>query len=99
MRISDWSSDVCSSDLTHRIIALGGRVGERAGAVMRRKAHFQTSFKTGSGGGCEPGGAGEDRAFETIGDAAGNVPDGKRNRERDHEIGRASCRERESQYV
>src|SRR3546814_15172618 len=76
MRISDWSSDVCSSDLTHRIIALGGRMGERAGAVMRRKAHFQTSFKTGSGGGCEHGGAGEDRAFETIGDAAGDRKSG-----------------------
>src|SRR3546814_5480526 len=34
MRISDWSSDVCSSDLTHRIIALAGRVGERAGAAI-----------------------------------------------------------------
>src|SRR3546814_18151952 len=55
---------------------------------MRRKAHFQTSFKTGSGGGCEHGGAGEDRAFETIGDAAGNVPDGKRHRDRDHTVDR-----------
>src|SRR3546814_9042636 len=44
MRISDWSSDVCSSDL--------------------------------------------DRAFETIGDAAGNVPDGKRHRDRDHAVDR-----------
>src|SRR3546814_20461613 len=43
MRISDWSSDVCSSDLphpaTHRILALGGRVGERAGADQTLPLH------------------------------------------------------------
>src|SRR3546814_5484858 len=55
---------------------------------MRQRAHFQTSFKTGAGGGCEHGGAGEERALETIGDAAGNVPDGKRNRDRDHAVDR-----------
>src|SRR3546814_9157574 len=45
MRISDWSSDVCSSDLigtgplphptTQRQYPMGGRVGERAGAEFR----------------------------------------------------------------
>ena len=31
---------------THRILPLGGRVGERAGAAMRRRAHFQTDFNS-----------------------------------------------------
>ncbi|BAI97321.1 hypothetical protein SJA_C1-24870 [Sphingobium indicum UT26S] len=30
---------------THMIVPLGGRVGERAGAAVRRKAHFQTDSK------------------------------------------------------
>src|SRR3546814_6955471 len=29
MRISDWSSDVCSSDLKHRVRALGWRDGRQ----------------------------------------------------------------------
>src|SRR3546814_3240699 len=30
MRISEWSSDVCSSDLTGRIVGLGGQLLEQA---------------------------------------------------------------------
>src|SRR3546814_6428016 len=39
MRISDWSSDVCSSDLRHEVGAGGGAVLERdavAGQVLER---------------------------------------------------------------
>src|SRR3546814_4949371 len=31
MRISDWSSDVCSSDLDEDLVGAGGRVSELAG--------------------------------------------------------------------
>src|SRR3546814_9859154 len=67
MRISDWSSDVCSSDLTDRLgagpthldaVVLGGIVARRE---HRARAVQQTGCKV--------------------------------------EIGRASCRERVSQYV
>src|SRR3546814_5576370 len=39
MRISDWSSDVCSSDLRKHIIAGGGEEGHRIGAIERVAAH------------------------------------------------------------
>src|SRR3546814_2409315 len=40
MRISDWSSDVCSSDLAHRLPAApGADVGGRGGRRDRRVAH------------------------------------------------------------
>src|SRR3546814_18448245 len=35
MRISDWSSDVCSSDLMAAVAALFPRLGERAGPIAR----------------------------------------------------------------
>src|SRR3546814_7647346 len=35
MRISDWSSDVCSSDLMAAVTALFPRLGERAGQIAR----------------------------------------------------------------
>src|SRR3546814_15307706 len=41
MRISDWSSDVCSSDLAGCLDAImpqGGQEGERAPAAVRRLA-------------------------------------------------------------
>src|SRR3546814_2376016 len=39
MRISDWSSDVCSSDLGNRLWH-GGREKERAAAIRRRVQYF-----------------------------------------------------------
>src|SRR3546814_8761656 len=35
MRISDWSSDVCSSDLDHTAYLLGRGIGQRGEAVRR----------------------------------------------------------------
>src|SRR3546814_6017292 len=69
MRISDWSSDVCSSDLIHggERAALRLRVGHRAHRVARRLDLRRL-------------------AVARIGFA-------------EHEIGRASCRERVCQYV
>src|SRR3546814_3931610 len=85
MRISDWSSDVCSSDLgrfqfgaavlLHELVALGLLFGfglrEREVEAWRHSAeeHFHA--------------LGED-------DALGEFP---------RQIGRASCRERVCQYV
>src|SRR3546814_10286329 len=40
MRISDWSSDVCSSDLRRKMIG----VGERAQARKGRRSHEDQSF-------------------------------------------------------
>src|SRR3546814_13131593 len=92
MRISDWSSDVCSSDLSHRIEIreFGGyadrvNVGEQAPRAKRefrghgareRGCHF---LVTGECDGAE---------FPQVGQHQMPV-----------EIGRASCRESVCQYV
>src|SRR3546814_8300157 len=83
MRISDWSLDVCSSDLQGRAIA---DVEEREGLQieidvdgLRRRAGAAL-------------GDGEDDVEALHGiDGADD--------HRDHKIGRASCRERVCQYV
>src|SRR3546814_2362995 len=87
MRISDWSSDVCSSDLFCLILALAHIVLGLARAVEH---HFR-----------EVGEAGNDAAglFELleVGDMLFELdPIVARDRP---EIGRASCRERVCQYV
>src|SRR3546814_1194679 len=69
MRISDWSSDVCSSDLHARI-----------GVIRHQHAAVQ---KTGL-------------SKMAAGDAG---PLTQRSNIERHKIGRASCRERECQYV
>src|SRR3546814_9306848 len=83
MRISDWSSDVCSSDLE-------GRLPGDPGAEARMR---------GQRGGIEgrdaaPGEGDAPLAQEGI----GLVPQA-REAEAAAEIGRASCRERVCQYV
>src|SRR3546814_17797431 len=48
MRISDWSSDVCSSDLRPRDVPVGKAPGnERADAEMQRGIAHQTLDRTG----------------------------------------------------
>src|SRR3546814_8274262 len=58
MRISDWSSDVCSSDLGRlRRLAGGARVARRAG-VRRRRGRLspdRRSALSGAGAGCKGG--------------------------------------------
>src|SRR3546814_15403367 len=82
MRISDWSSDVCSSDLQHRI-ERGRDAGRRGralclwigrGAQLRRASRAPPAERT----------AGARNAAGVPANAA--------------EIGRASCRERVCQY-
>src|SRR3546814_15571565 len=42
MRISDWSSDVCSSDLRQRVLALDGRVETYVAAAGAREDRIGT---------------------------------------------------------
>src|SRR3546814_6743481 len=87
MRISDWSSDVCSSDLI--VCSVGGNVAENSGGVHCLKYGLTTNNVLGvelvlmSGEILRLGG----RQLDSSGlDLLG-------------EIGRASCRERVCQYV
>src|SRR3546814_5848158 len=85
MRISDWSSDVCSSDLKEDLKMTLGEVLEQAGKKQIRIAetekypHVTFIFS----GGREKEFRGEKRLM---------IPSPK-------EIGRASCRERVCTYV
>src|SRR3546814_8840730 len=86
MRISDWSSDVCSSDLQAGGGDAGGRDrGAPGRAVRERRGRTARAY----------GGAlrGPGRALEARGRRAG------RALRVSGEIGRASCRDRVCQYV
>src|SRR3546814_5610360 len=86
MRISDWSSDVCSSDLGEGVVGAAadadrGAVARRGVAVDEgevRNGHFLT----------------RNRVFIAV-----RVDFHDRVADRAAEIGRASCRERVCQYV
>src|SRR3546814_3302592 len=84
MRISDWSSDVCSSDLDRR-----GRRGEA-------QMGFQPGFARRQHAGDEAAEAGITRA-DGIGNHDGERR--LLEHRLAAEIGRASCRERVCQYV
>src|SRR3546814_15749828 len=113
MRISDWSSDVCSSDLQGRDV---GRAGGQSGATLDDGVHFLVWHAAVNIGG---------RAFvlhavdgirhaiqriqrqgvqhtvAAVGDRRwidGAMPKGAAYGQED-KIGRASCRERGGQYV
>src|SRR3546814_4188835 len=81
MRISDWSSDVCSSDLF---------CGARAEILaLQHETHRDIPSPDPLDGfvhSCERHDIDDSR-------------DAMLRREREHQIGRASCRERECQYV
>src|SRR3546814_5439154 len=97
MRISDWSSDVCSSDLIHQ---QAGRAGAEAALDQRIDLV-----------GAERGDDGEEADGEEAGGVPHRPlaaqPLGQRERQQDEdaagrdggEIGRASCRARGCQYV
>src|SRR3546814_2208622 len=84
MRISDWSSDVCSSDLAgpDRLSARLHRAADAAGAVGEPR------IGAGRGRALPAGGAASTAWRAARSEPAGGV-----------EIGRASCRERVCQYV
>src|SRR3546814_1356457 len=84
MRISDWSSDVCSSDL---VAGAGGGVdGGGDGVEARLRGLPLGQARAGDLEGADLGDGGADHAGE------GGVA-------APQEIGRASCRERVCQYV
>src|SRR3546814_9682686 len=83
MRISDWSSDVCSSDLTLSVTSISSRCG---GSPLCASADTTTEAKLGS----------VSWSAETL--IATFRFDGHFIASW-HEIGRASCRERVCQYV
>src|SRR3546814_12231055 len=85
MRISDWSSDVCSSDLLEALVADGVLVSITAGSIA---GHFGKDAKRFAEGLLRDGLA-QNVASDAHG--AGSRPPGK--------IGRASCWERVWQYV
>src|SRR3546814_6822204 len=88
MRISDWSSDVCSSDLSAIVKALLGQPGGDGAALRVVRGEQRDAVLEGKLDRLADG----DRIGAQLGTgdlAAGTI----------HEIGRASCRERVCQYV
>src|SRR3546814_1634985 len=96
MRISDWSSDVCSSDLFADLAQLGA--GDLAGRHLARLLGARLQV----GGLLDEEGCGRGLGFER--EAAIRI-DGNDRRDRPalfkilRQIGRASCRERVGHYV
>src|SRR3546814_10213864 len=89
MRISDWSSDVCSSDLLCR--DAGAREG--AGAPPAGRHHRTRRFHAER---APPEGRPQDLVSPPV---AGFALERFRILRIDDQIGRASCRERVCQYV
>src|SRR3546814_14698345 len=95
MRISDWSSDVCSSDLLAdaddaTLLDIGIGTGQQEVAVLRALAAQDRLPRRLHIVGIEPGPsmlADAERSFAALGAELGL------------EIGRASCRERVCKYV
>src|SRR3546814_5823165 len=86
MRISDWSSDVCSSDLIVPELLIGhGSGGVRGTAVPLLVEHDD--------------GAGFRKGVHPVQHRVGGHERARDEQQRNPEIGRASCRERVCQYV
>src|SRR3546814_18490705 len=99
MRISDWSSDVCSSDLAgFRRAALpcgdeGIVAGEQGVEEERDRAAARTRYVDRAGGARQPKRIDEQSGMRAVGER------GRGRSEADAQIGRASCRERVCQSV
>src|SRR3546814_1776300 len=101
MRISDWSSDVCSSDLLHPVIEFG--VAHLTQQLLRVSGANEplVDQRDAVGMECDASDRG-DRPVKMGLDPPeqGTFPDiGLVTPARDRQIGRASCRERVCQYV
>src|SRR3546814_13289574 len=92
MRISDWSSDVCSSDLPEDHDA-GDRCGERDGPHAETDAKHDGNRQPEAGAGRQPV-----HVSTGIDDYVGGEECDAGSARLD-EIGRASCRDRVCQYV
>src|SRR3546814_14518840 len=97
MRISDWSSDVCSSDLDHRNLHFG-EIGLADGAPVTSGLYGWTMVVTGCGPTIEES---RHAAYARAGRI--HIPNMRYRLDIGErlvaEIGRASCRERVCQYV
>src|SRR3546814_18835890 len=99
MRISDWSSDVCSSDLDLKVIVTSATID-----TERFAAHFGGAPVVDVEGSGHPvevryrplEGEGEDKGERQVLDG---VPAACDDIARERQTGRASCRERGCQYV
>src|SRR3546814_9247629 len=94
MRISDWSSDLCSSDLTDTPDKRRGTVGERG--KPRRTCHIHQHE------GRTPASMRDVSVPPTTSPSSPLASEVDRRRTFaiiSHQIGRASCRERVCQYV
>src|SRR3546814_12878139 len=104
MRISDWSSDVCSSDLDERVDAVGrSRLEQRdALGLGQASGHLDGGVEVGRhvGLAVEVEGEGPDELGNDVELALAQRRDvGLARTELELQIGRASCRERVCQYV
>src|SRR3546814_6267892 len=99
MRISDWSSDVCSSDLEHVVADEDGRRAEAAagdqlvGIGLELRLDRRIVHRLGKRSRIEAGPTGGFGHHLVTADVAVLAP------VEFEEIGRASCRERVCQYV
>src|SRR3546814_12132943 len=93
MRISDWSSDVCSSDLVCATREEKGMSGiPQTGSVLEQFVRWESAFA--------------DRTYMTQPGTDGSITNyswgevaDQARRMAAHQIGRASCRQRVCQYV
>src|SRR3546814_7101766 len=94
LRISDWSSDVCSSDLNRDPVA--AQIGDEGGTALdpRRQPRVIVTHHQPVGGEIVRFGRDDDEARPILLVLA--LDEGVA---RDQQIGRASCRERVCQYV
>src|SRR3546814_18847341 len=102
MRISDWSSDVCSSDLGGGVERPADAVDHLAGAVLGGIDLPQLLDADAEGLGIDAfaqGEALEQRLGEGAAAALGEEGEPPVQLDPRGEIGRASCRERVCQYV
>src|SRR3546814_15839387 len=109
MRISDWSSDVCSSDLifTHGLVS--SQTGWGAATICDAPSLFQPQMRNSCGSvlflvhqlvGADPGHHGAQLGTRLLDRMSGGPrTGGLQFRLTCAEIGRASCRERVCQYV
>src|SRR3546814_7129151 len=96
MRISDWSSDVCSSDLAEEHQDHRGGTDHLLADVVGHQPAVQAH---GGAEECLVARLAEQFAGVRIEVAALAATAAILRRESDHQIGRASCRERVCQYV